>query len=71
MVNDTFCTYWEARHLGAGSLANKIISCLEKYGLKYREYKGWSKVGKGCTGAAIMSLINLVRFLDSVVNNGM
>lgn len=51
MVRESFLEYREAEHLDAGSLANKIISTLEKYGLEYRE----NLVGQGYDGAAVMS----------------
>jgi len=38
-------------HLDAASLTEKLISCLEKYGLEYKE----NLVGQGYDGAAVMS----------------
>lgn len=50
-VREGFLGFWEAEHLDASSLANKIISSLEQYGLEYKE----NLVGQGYDGAAVMS----------------
>lgn len=49
VVRESFLGFSEAKHLDAGSLAN-MISCLEKFGLEYRE----NLVGQGYDGASVM-----------------
>lgn len=51
LVQESFLGFSEAKHLDARSLANMIISCLEKFGLEYRE----NLVGQGYDGASVMS----------------
>ena len=36
-VREGFLGFWEAKHLDASSLSYKIISCMEQYGLEYKE----------------------------------
>lgn len=50
MVQESFLEYQKAEHLDAASLTEKLISCLEKYGLEYKE----NLVGQGYDGAAVM-----------------
>lgn len=50
-IRESFLGFWEVEHLDASSLANKIISSLEQYGLEHKE----NLVGQGYDGAAVMS----------------
>lgn len=37
VVRESFLEFEEAKQLDAASLTEKIVSCLEKYGLQYKE----------------------------------
>lgn len=51
MIQESFLEYQKAEHLDAAGLTEKIISCLEKYGLEYID----NLVGQSYDGAAVMS----------------
>lgn len=49
-VHESFLEFEVAEHLDASALSDKIIQCLEKHGLEYKE----NLVGQGYDGAAVM-----------------
>ena len=51
MVHESFLEFQEAERLDAAGLTEKIIDCLERHGLNYKE----NLVGQGYDGAAVMS----------------
>lgn len=51
VVHDSFLEFQEAEKLDAAGLTEKIIGCLEKHGLEYKE----NLVGQGYDGASVMS----------------
>ena len=51
MVHESFLEFQEAERLDAAGLTEKIIDCLERHGLNYKE----NLIGQGYDGAAVMS----------------
>lgn len=51
LIYESFLEFQEAEKLDAAGLTEKIIGCLEKYGLEYKK----NLVGQGYDGAAVMS----------------
>lgn len=50
-IHESFLDFQHAQDLDAKGLSDKIIQCLEKYGLNYKE----NLIGQGYDGAAVMS----------------